>query len=394
LTRPVSAIYDSPGNQRGPIMPKHRWGRIRKRTMPKKGTVYAVVGTWKGREYYFSRYQSEIGPRTCASRDEAKDLQLAISLDMARGIFNPLRYKQNSDLHLGPYASEWLLHREQHKTEGTLKGDRAAVRHILAHPIAQILLEDLIYRNIEHWVDDLSTTLNIKTVKNYHATLAMILRDAHRNGYIQQMPYLVQFTGSRAIPHREKIWINQADQAAILAAIPAEHRPIFRFLFAIGVRPSEARALQISDPHPERGYLTIRYTLANVKGQGEQLKPVKQKRERKLPWYDGLTEIIDSLPRTPRQFVFLNPTTGRPYTKNINRIYNPACIQVKGYLVPLNNAGRHSWANQLLAAGVPMADVSQGLGHSGEAITKQSYGEETLRLPSLAQVVNLARASR
>jgi len=374
-------------------MTTKRWGWVCEIKDRKSGKAYAVRGRWKGKEYYFSRYLSDIGPKTCTTKQEAIDLQWLISQEIAKGQFNPARYKRATQYHLGPYAEQWLARREETKTEGTLKSDRAAVKRILEHDISKILLEDINYGDLEQWVDDLP--LNIKTKKNYHAILAMILRDAHRNGHIAQMPYLVEFTGSRAIPHREKTWIDREAQAAILEHIPQEHRPIIQFLFLTGVRPSEARAMQMSDLHPQRGYLTIRYTLANVKGQGEQLKPVKQKRERRLPWYHGLTELFDSLPTTPRQFVFLNPITGKPYSKNINRdVWNPACKAALGYLVPLNNAGRHSYANQLLSAGVPMADVSMGLGHSGEAITKSNYGEETLRVPTLGRVIDIARGSR
>jgi site-specific recombinase XerD len=101
--------------------------------------------------------------------------------------------------------------------------------------------------------------------------------------------------------------------------------------------------------------------------------------------------ILDWAAKTLSPFVFVNPRTGNPYTKNINRdIWNPACKEALGHLVPLNNAGRHSWGNQMSQAGVDMETISAGLGHSNTGVTKRHYANPSME--SLRRAVDNLRS--
>jgi site-specific recombinase XerD len=94
-----------------------------------------------------------------------------------------------------------------------------------------------------------------------------------------------------------------------------------------------------------------------IKG-GEELKEVKTGNERKIPMLKTVKALIDSIPSVLSPFVFINPVTKNPYSKNINRdVWNPASKKVLGYVFPLNNSGRHSFANQLLEQGIDMEVV-------------------------------------
>lgn len=203
------------------------------------------------------------------------------------------------------------------------------------------------------------------------------MEDAKRAGYISQVPDKIVFKGKFTIPEKDPAWIEKQDQDRILEHIRPKDRALFNFIFITGVRPSEARALQKSDLHRDKGYISIRYTMAPIKG-GEEIKEVKQKKERRIPFYDALIPIFETINKTLSPFVFNNPRTGKPYSKNINRdIWNPACKKA-GIKIPLNNAGRHSWGNQLSEAGIDIETIGKGLGHSTTSTTKRFYANPSM----------------
>jgi integrase len=146
-----------------------------------------------------------------------------------------------------------------------------------------------------------------------------------------------------------------------------------------GVRPSEARALRKKDIKSD--HILIAVTFAPKEGGGEALKVVKNRKEEAIPLYDAVRELLAGIPGNLTEFVFINSDTGKPYTFHFNQnIWNPACKRALGYVVRLNNAGRHSFANQLLAAGEDLENVSALLRHSSTGITKKNYGRPHLQV--------------
>ena len=146
-----------------------------------------------------------------------------------------------------------------------------------------------------------------------------------------------------------------------------------------------------SDLYPDREYIMIRNTFSAGQGR-EILRPVKQKRERRIPFYKALYDLFNEMPQSVTPFVFTYSKTGRPYTKNINKaVWNPASKKALGYLFPLNNAGRHSFANQLLQVGVDPGLVSNLLGHSDKRVLFRSYGDRWEVTSSAKKVVDNVR---
>lgn len=89
--------------------------------------------------------------------------------------------------------------------------------------------------------------------------------------------------------------------------------------------------------------------------------------------------------------MFVASKSGRHYTKNINRDYwNPACKKA-GITIALNNAGRHSFANQLLEATDNISLVSKALGHSSIGITKKHYGDHSV--DSMRRIIDNVRTN-
>ena len=85
------------------------------------------------------------------------------------------------------------------------------------------------------------------------------------------------------------------------------------------------------------------------------------------------------MPKNLTPYCFISSKTGKHYTKNINRDYwNPACRKA-GITIALNNAGRHSFANQLLEATDNISLVQWSLGHTSINVTKRHYGDHSIQ---------------
>jgi integrase len=345
------------------------WGKV---VYMKHQGAWGVRGKWQGKRIYFSEYRTEIGFRTCQTEEEARILRMVISSEIANGTFNPLRYRKSRPLHIRGYAAAWLNMVRPNIAHGTYKAYRAAILNHIVPKLGDVFLPDLNYEAILNWVNSLP--LDVKTKKNYHGVLAEMLRDAVKSGHISQLPSLVQFKHGLSVPQKTPDWIDADTQQKIISKIPEADRPIFHFMMITGIRPSEARALQRRDIYRDKGYIIIRHTFAPNGQKGEAIKTVKQKKERRIPFYLELAPIFDSMPiQLHTEFVFINSKTGTPYSKNINRDHwNPACKKALGYIVPLNVATRHSFG-QRMAEQYGVETASALLGHSTTAVTKRHY---------------------
>ena len=356
-------------------MPESLWGKV---AFNEKRKRWYVNGRWQGQRLYYSTYETILGPKACQTQIEAQQLQFLISGEMERGVFNPLRYKPAKPHHIKKYIDTWLESIKGDVGYTTWRGYRSASKHI-KNGLGNVYIKDLGYKAIKVWLKALP--LSMKTKKNYQEVLKQMLKDALRNGDIDQLPEFVSFVGGWEIPAKRKVWIEEDLQGHVLDEINPADRFIFRFMQETGVRPSEARALRKQDVFLDRGYILIRSTLA-YSPEGERLKPVKQKQEQEIPFYASLREWWGDIPvHINSEFVFNNSKTGTHYTVNINRgIWNPACKRALGRVVSLNNSGRHSFANQLSRDGVPMEVTSKLLRHSSVKITESFYADPNLNV--------------
>ena len=346
------------------------WGKVVYR---KDRKIYEVKGVWQGKRISLSQYPSLIGLVTCKTKEMAEQLRRSINADIDKGIFNPKRYKASKPLHLKEYSKTWLENKKPELSDATLHDYSNSLKNHIIPVLGDTFLPD-----INH--DDLKTLLNgiqrkPKGKKNVMDCLKNLMQDAVRSGHIPQLPVWPQFKGQNKITKAAIKAIKPGDQLKILAKIPVQHRPIFMFMMATGCRPSEARAFRKIDI--SKTWIMFEKSF----GRGEKLKNVKSEQAKPFPLTEELTEIFSEAPKNLTPFVFPNPDTGRPYTKNINRIWNKACDAAGVERINLYNATRHSFACQMLNNGVDKGTVSRLLRHSDPKMIERyaDYEMETLR---------------
>ena len=347
------------------------WGYI---VHNKARDIWAVRGMWQGKKQYFSRVPTASGLVPCETIRMAMRLQEMISIDIEKGVFAPERYKAAQPLNLENYAETWLVAKKPELSTATHYDYTNSIKRHVLPVLSNKQLPDINY-------DDLRGLLNKidrgpKGKKNVMDALKQLLRDAQRSGHIQQLPEFPKFKGVNRIVSPPIRYINQADQLLIVDAIPIKHRPIFLFMMATGCRPSEARALRKSDIRDGKIWFEVAF------GRGEELKTVKQSKIGYFPITTEVQEILDSLPRDFSPWLFVNPTTKRPYSKNVNKIWNAACDSAKVERINLYNATRHSFACQMLNNGTDKSMVGRLLRHSDPRMIDRyaEYQEDPLRV--------------
>jgi integrase len=354
------------------------WGKV---FYNAQKVTWALKGTWQGKRYYFSQMPTAQGLVPCESERMAKRLREMISVEIDNGNFVPGKYKASKPLILKNYKDTWLALKKHDLSTATYYDySNSLNRHILP-VLGNKYLPDINFDDLR----DLQNKIKRgpKGKKNVMDCLKQLLRDAKASGYIAQIPEFPKFKGKNKITKPVIKYISQADQMLILENIPKKHRPIFLFMMATGCRPSEARALSKSDIQGEW------VIFQNAFGRNEELKNVKQEKAEGFPLTEEIQQILDEQPKNLTQWVFPNPTTGEPYSKNINKIWNKACDKAQVPRINLYHATRHSFACQLLNNGVDKSIVSRLLRHSDPRMIER-YAEYQMN-PLKAAVENVRR---
>ena len=337
---------------------------------PKKG--WRVTLSWQGKRYEFATY---LGTPIAKFEPLAKRLADAINTDVDKGIFNPARYKTSKPLHLKNFSNRWLKSVKPSISYPTYKDYKNSLNNHIIPVLGDEYLSEINYEKLIDLFNAIDR--NIKGKKNVFGCLHKLMVDARKSGYIAQVPEWIEFKGASAIPQKAIEWIDRETQLKILKHIPKDDQYIFRFLMATGIRPSEARAFRKQDI--KKDHIIIEVTFAPVPG-GEELTIVKQKRARRIEMYESLKQLFRETPKNLTPYVFINPRTGKHYSKNTNRdIWNPACKKAK-INISLNNACRHSFGNQMAEGGVDIKTVSELMGHSNTAITKKHYATSSRKV--------------
>ena len=310
---------------------------------------------WQGKRYRLYKY---LGHVSCKTEDIGSRLLADIRSDIDKGIFNPKRYKNKSPLHLKQYVPMWLESEKLSWSNATYHDYKNSLYNHILPIIGDKFLPDITYDDIKYLQNNIKR--KPKGRKNVLDCLKRLLKTARRAGHISQLPEWIEYKGKNKVVQPPIRYISSTDQLRVVGHIPNEHKPIFLFMMLTGCRPSEARALKKHNIYEDEEYISFEFAF----GRGEELKSVKQVTVEPIPITNEIYEVLGMVERNLSPFVFPNPSTGRPYTKNINRIWNKACDDAGVRRIKLYQATRHSFACKYLNAGVDKGIVSKLLRHS------------------------------
>ncbi|MBW2362625.1 MAG: tyrosine-type recombinase/integrase [Deltaproteobacteria bacterium] len=211
--------------------------------------------------------------------------------------------------------------------------------------------------------------LSAKTRRNALGAFRSFLGWLKRRGDLRDIP---EVPLPRVDDHEPRI-LSIEDQDAILAAIPEAERGIFIALAYLALRPSEARALDVTDYRNR--WLAVDKA---VKGTAVSapIRGTKTGRSKTLPVPDELTEWIErhvsATGRLTRSPLFVNPRTGNRWSHWALRDRWVRAAQSLGLEgVRLYEGTKHTMATDAVRRGVTERELQAFLGHSDVRSTRR-----------------------
>jgi len=247
------------------------------------------------------------------------------------------------------------------------------------HEISVGVLEDW-----SLWLADRG--LSPKSRRNVMGYFRAFLAWLHRRGELREVPV---FPLPKADEHEPRL-LAISDQDRVLAAISEEERGIFFAMARLGLRPGEARALEVGDYHD--GWVSVDKA---VKGKtvSAPVRGTKTGKSKRLPVDSELAEWTlrhgDPQDRFRRAPLFVNPRTGGIWAhKALARVWARAVEAAGLPHISLYEGTKHTFATDAIRRGVPERHLQRFLGHASIQSTRR-YARladnaliEVLRVPA------------
>jgi integrase len=203
-------------------------------------------------------------------------------------------------------------------------------------------------------------TLSAKSIKNVRATLRRILASACEWGYIDRIPHLPK------VKVADKGWdffTREEATKLVATARDEEERVLLLFALDTGARAGEQLALEWGDIDWHNNLVVFRRS--STRGE---IGPTKSGRERKVPMTERLATALRRHKHLRGKLVFCR-ADGKPFTlwQLHERLWG-TCRRAGLREIRWHDL-RHSFASQLVSAGVPLRQVQDWLGHSTMMMT-------------------------
>ncbi|MCP5057873.1 MAG: tyrosine-type recombinase/integrase [bacterium] len=230
------------------------------------------------------------------------------------------------------------------------------------HEISYAVLEDW-----SLWLADRG--LAAKTRRNVMGGFRSFMGWLIKRGLIREIP---EFPLPRVDEHEPRV-LSIHDQDAILEAIPDYERGIFLALAHLGLRPGEARALDVADFRD--GWLTVDKA-AKGPGPEAEIRGTKTGKAKRLPTggavADWIVRNVDARDRLTQTPLFRNPRTGRRWSHwALRDRWIRAGKAVGIHDVRLYEGTKHTMATDAVRRGVSERALQTFLGHSDARSTRR-----------------------
>lgn len=232
--------------------------------------------------------------------------------------------------------------------------------------LGDLRLDEIRGEPLEQLFAKLHSEVAPKTVKNLRATLGTILRSAKKWGVLSDVPELPRVK----VPDREWDWLT-ADETAKLFAAAVDPDECALLLFAVhtGARFGEQRAITWGDLDWTNRLVLIRRSRPH---KTSEAGPTKSGKERRVPMTDTLHDALKRM-RDLRHLrgglIFARRADGEALSIWAMRDRLHRACRKAGLREVRWHDLRHSFASQLVSAGVPLRQVQEWLGHSTMMMT-------------------------
>jgi integrase len=375
--------------RRTPAMVKST-GRSDRRRSPGEGSVYPYRGGHRGAVTWTepdgTRRRRVVTGRTSA---EARDKLDALRRELRLGTLAPAGPAQT----VGDYLSTWIDRHRAGVRPSTWRTAESYVRVYLIPALGRHALVRLSAADVERALasfvregrpDGSGYPVAPITALHVRATLRRALGDAQRDGLIgrnaaadARPPYT---------PHRPVTYLDAVDVRRLIEATMEDPLgPLYALAATTGLRRGELVGLRWSDVAD--GALTVRRSMARDASGGWSTAEPKSARSRRTIPLPATARLALDRQRVRQDAarkaagIAWQDRDGLVFTDSVGRPLLPEYVS-HAFARSRTAAGipparfhdlRHSAATIMLAEGVPLAVISEWLGHAGIAITASHY---------------------
>jgi integrase len=286
-------------------------------------------------------------------------------------------------------SEDWLRHRSGELSASTLEVRTWAVRQHIAPALGARRVRELTADDVARFLQDLAGAGYARaTLDKVRGVLVQVLRHAERQGLIVRNVAAIVPTPPGPRAGGRSLTVEQAT-ALLTAARGHPLEAAIVLALTCGLRPGELLGLHWDDVDLDRKLLRVRRAVVRI-GGSVQLGPTKtasSRRQLRLPGStaDALRRHRDQQDRRRWEMGEAWHDEGLVFSTGVGTLLDPANLR-RGLRQVTEKAGlgrwhphelRHSAASLLSAAGVPLEEVADVLGHASTRVTSQTYRHAT-----------------
>ena len=328
-----------------------------------------------------TRVRRAVSGRTMAVARERLD---KVRRDLEQGI----GLKRGSPKTLAAYAAVWLPALRQRVRPSTWRSHEQYLRLYVVPAIGGATLTELTPTSVERMTAAMiGRGLSPTTARGARTTLRMILRDAERDGIVARNVAALA-RPPRLVRHELRVLTAAETRRLLEGTADDDLGPLFAVAATTGLRQGEILGLRWQDVEltGTAPTLTVNRSLARTANGFELAEPKTARSRRTL---DLAPVVVAALRRQrtrqkearlaagdlwqdTRALVFTDQLGRALRGANVTHVFSDSLARVGLPHVRFHDL-RHGAASMLLAQGVPLKVVSETLGHSGIAVTADTY---------------------
>ncbi len=286
-------------------------------------------------------------------------------------------------------AEEWLRHRSGELSASTLEVRTWAVRQHVVPALGARRVRQLSAEDVSMFLQDLALAGYARaSLDKIRGVLVQALRHAERQGLVARNVAALVPTPAGPVSEGRSLTVEQA-RVLLVAADGHPLEAAFVVALTCGLRPGELLGLHWQEVDLDEGLLRVSRAVRRV-GGGVQLGPTKttgSRRQLRLP-----PSTVEALRRHQvrqgKQVDLMGEhwqDLGLVFPTSRGTLLDPANLR-RALRTVTEQAGlgrwhphelRHSAASLLSAAGVPLEEVADVLGHTSTRVTSATYRHRT-----------------
>jgi len=349
-----------------------------------KHGIYQMMLSWKDENGVRRRKSQSTGLPVRGNKKRAENILASARKELGQSLEEQPRHV---DILFADFMEDWLESVRNSVKLTTFGGYQNNVKTSIAPYFRKrkTLLRNLTATDINRFYDEMLKRVKAKTVLKYHANIGKALRDAKMHSIMVEVkrPKPEVFRGK---------FLKQSEVVKVFEAAQGHKLELSIILGAFyGLRRSEVVGLQWEAIDFEANVITIEHTVTTTRVDGKLVTIAEDTTKsatsfRSLPLIPAFRAKLLAVQEEQERFRKL---CGNSYNKDNTYIYTdslgnrikpsylteqfPLWMEKNGFRRMRYHDLRHSCASLLLAAGVPLKQIQEWLGHSNFTLTANTY---------------------